>query len=477
MTAKHNRRSLHRKKKRKALIIRITAAVLIVSVLAVSGVSGYLYTHPIRLKDTVVRHELMEPFDPWDNVSHLFFADKNEVDIKSEADINQLGEYPVTYSCRGHKYTATLRVEDTTPPELTVKPYTTDLAEEITPDKFVKETKDFTEVSIRFKKQETWDREGTYSIEITAADTSGNETTETTTLTRKKDSTPPVIQGADNIEVTQGKTIDFESGITVTDDMDPAPTFTVNSDKVDFSTPGTYEVSYVTKDRSGNEETTVREVTVKPNRDYDRKVVYLTFDDGPSAHTDKILDILKKYNAKATFFVTGNNQKHNDVLKRIHDQGSVVALHTYTHNYAQVYASEEAYFEDLRKISDMVKEATGVESKLIRFPGGSSNTVSRQYSPGLMSRLTKEVEKRGYQYFDWNCDSTDASGNNVPVRTLVKNATSCSARHINILMHDTDAKGTTVQALPDIIKHYRSQGYAFEALTSDSYTAHHAVNN
>lgn len=419
----------------------------------------------------------MEPFDPWDNVKHLYFADKSDVDIKSGANIEQLGEYPVTYTCRGHEYKATVKVEDTTPPELTLKPCTTDLVEKITPDKFVKETKDLTEVSVRFKEQGAWDKEGTYDVEIAATDTSGNETVGTTTLTRKKDTTPPVVQGADNVEVIQGKTIDFEDGVTVTDDMDPKPHFSVNSDQVDFATPGTYEVTYTTKDRSGNEATTVRTVTVKKDRDYNRKVVYLTFDDGPSAHTDKILDILNKYNAKATFFVTGNNQKHNDVLKRIVDQGSVVALHTYTHNYAEVYASEEAYFKDLQKISDMVKEATGVESKLIRFPGGSSNTVSKQYSPGLMTKLTKKVQEKGYQYFDWNCDSTDASGNNIPVKTLIKNATSCSAQHINILMHDTDAKGTTVEALPDIIKHYRSQGYAFEALTVDSYPAHHSVNN
>ena len=138
-------------------------------------------------------------------------------------------------------------------------------------------------------------------MHIAATDTSGNETVETTTLTRKKDSTPPVVQGADSVEVLQGKTIDFSEGITVTDDMDPDPKFSVNSDHVDFSTPGTYEVSYTTKDRSGNEGTVIRKVTIKKDRDYDRKVVYLTFDDGPSAHTDKILKILDEYNAKATF--------------------------------------------------------------------------------------------------------------------------------------------------------------------------------
>ena len=477
MTKRNKRQSSRKRRHRHTRLLRITAILLIIPILAASGIFTYLYTHPVRLKDTVIRHELMTPFDPWENVKDLYFASKKDVNIQTKADVEKIGEYPVTYTCRGHEYKATVKVEDTTPPRLKVQSYTTDLAEEITPEKFVQEVSDFTETSVRFKDPQAWDKEGTYDIQIAATDTSGNETVETATLTRKKDSTPPVVQGADNVEVLQGRTIDFSEGVTVTDDMDPDPKFSVNSEQVDFATPGTYEVIYTTKDRSGNEGTTVRQITVKKDRDYDRKVVYLTFDDGPSAHTDKILEILNEYNAKATFFVTGNNQKHNDVLKRIVDQGSVVALHTYTHNYAEVYASEEAYFKDLQKISDMVKEATGVESKLIRFPGGSSNTVSKQYCPGLMTKLTKAVQEKGYQYFDWNCDSTDASGNNVPVKTLVENATSSSARHINILMHDTDAKGTTVEALPDIIKHYRSQGYAFEALTVDSYPAHHSVNN
>ena len=477
MTKRNKRQSSRKSRHRHTRLLRIAAILLIIPILAASGIFTYLYTHPVRLKDTVIRHELMTPFDPWENVKDLYFAGKKDVNIQTKADVEKIGEYPVTYTCRGHEYKATVKVEDTTPPRLKVQSYTTDLAEEITPEKFVQEVSDFTETSVRFKDPQAWDKEGTYDIQIAATDTSGNETVETATLTRKKDSTPPVVQGADNVEVLQGRTIDFSEGVTVTDDMDPDPKFSVNSEQVDFATPGTYEVIYTTKDRSGNEGTTVRQITVKKDRDYDRKVVYLTFDDGPSAHTDKILEILNEYNAKATFFVTGNNQKHNDVLKRIVDQGSVVALHTYTHNYAEVYASEEAYFKDLQKISDMVKEATGVESKLIRFPGGSSNTVSKQYCPGLMTKLTKAVQEKGYQYFDWNCDSTVASGNNVPVKTLVENATSSSARHINILMHDTDAKGTTVEALPDIIKHYRSQGYAFEALTVDSYPAHHSVNN
>ena len=456
---------------------KILAGFLAACLLAAAGFLLYLYIHPVSLRAAVINHELMEPFDPWDNVKFLFFADKNEVSIESDTNVNSLGEYSVTYSCRGEKCTAKVNVIDTTPPVLTVHPVTVDLVQEIRPEMFVKETSDLTEVTVQFKNEADWSAEGTYNVEISAVDTSGNETVQTATLIRKKDVTAPTVQGVKNIEVLQGGQADLSEGITVTDDFDPDPQFTVDDSKVDFTVPGTYDVIYTTTDRSGNTGTTSCTVTVKKNDAYDRKIVYLTFDDGPSENTEKILDILKKYNARGTFFVTGNNQKYNGSLKRIINEGSAVALHTYTHDYAKVYASEEAYFDDLQKISDMVKEVTGVESKVIRFPGGSSNTVSKKYCPGLMTTLTRAVQEKGYQYFDWNCDSTDASGNHVPVDTLVANATSSSAQHINILMHDTAAKDTTVEALPKIIEHYQKQGYSFEALTVDSYPVQHSVNN
>ena len=94
-----------------------------------------------------------------------------------------------------------------------------------------------------------------------------------------------------------------------------------------------------------------------------------------------------------------------------------------------------------------------------------------------MTSLVQKVHEKGYEYFDWNCDSTDASGNNVAVEKLVANATSCSKQHVNILMHDTDAKDTTVEALPQIIEHYRDNGYTFKEITVDSFAPHHKVNN
>lgn len=478
MSKKRRRpRSRKARKTRKHITLSIIFGTLLICLIAAGAFLFFRYTHPIELKSEVISHELMEPFDPWDNVKQLYFVDKKDVTIKSDTDINTLGEYTVTYSCRGKNYTAKINVVDTTPPELTVHPVTTDLVQELKPEMFVTETSDLTEVTVQFKNKEDWSKEGIYDIEISAVDTSGNETVQTAVLTRKKDTVAPTVQGVDNAEVMQGRSIDLDEGITVTDDLDPDPNFTVDDSNVDFTVPDTYEVVYTVTDRSGNTDKITRSITVKKDNSYDKKVVYLTFDDGPSENTEKILDILKKYNARGTFFVTGNNKKYNHSLKRIINEGSAVALHTYSHDYASVYASEEAYFKDLRKISDMVKDVTGVESKVIRFPGGSSNTVSKKYSPGLMSRLTKAVQEKGYQYFDWNCDSTDASGNHVPVDTLVSNATSSSAQHINILMHDTAAKDTTVKALPKIIEHYKKQGYSFEPLTVDSYPVHHSVNN
>lgn len=134
-----------------------------------------------------------------------------------------------------------------------------------------------------------------------AEDASGNKTVKDTTLTRIKDETGPVISGADDIEILQGKYVDFSSGITVSDDIDPNPSLDIDDKKADLNTPGTYYVVYTAKDRSGNVTELQRKVTVDENPEWKEKAVYLTFDDGPSENTGRILDILKQYNIKATF--------------------------------------------------------------------------------------------------------------------------------------------------------------------------------
>lgn len=194
------------------------------------------------------------------------------------------------------------------------------------------------------------------------------------------------------------------------------------------------------------------------NVDPNAKKVYLTFDDGPSQNTELILDILKEYNVKATFFVIGSNNEYSRSLyKRIVDEGHTIALHSYTHRYSKIYASLDAYKEDLQKISDLVYDATGVRSKFIRFPGGSSNKVSHV----SMRDIIKYVVGEGYTYFDWNVINGDATGKAYTVDELVENVfNDCGKYDTNIiLMHDAESKTSTVEALPKILDRLIEEGY------------------
>lgn len=200
------------------------------------------------------------------------------------------------------------------------------------------------------------------------------------------------------------------------------------------------------------------------------KICYLTFDDGPSDNTLEILKILKKYNAKATFFVI--NTKNIDYVKQIHNEGHTIGLHSYTHKYDVIYANTTAYYSDLNLISAKVQELTGVKSTIIRFPGGSSNRKSEI----RMSVLTKSVLANGYSYFDWNVDSGDAAANIVPYTTIRVNVLN-QAKNKNsicVLFHDSSAKTSTVQALPEIIEGLKAQGYTrFEGLKPETYGYYH----
>ena len=167
--------------------------------------------------------------------------------------------------------------------------------------------------------------------------------------------------------------------------------------------------------------------------------------------------------------------EYKDMIKAAYDKGHTIGMHTYSHDYAKVYASVDAYFQDLDQIGQMVQEEIGYVPCFIRFPGGSSNTVSRNYMEGIMSVLVPKVLELGYQYYDWNGSSGDGA-----VRTteqLVDQATSFQDNNIILLSHDSETKDTTVEALPKIIEYYQSQGYVFKALDLNSYVAHHGVNN
>ncbi len=466
-----------KRKRRRFHLGRLLAVLLVPLVLIAAIYFVYLKLNPLQLKARDIVVEYKEKFDPKDNIKRVFGGSKDDVKIEGTIDTNAKGEYPITYTYGNEKINAIVNVKDQKPPVLTLQEAKVDMKDKGDPKLIIKEVKDASEVTFDFKyDKKTFDERGKHKIEVTATDEDGNTTTETGTLIREEDSKAPTLVDPDQkITIKQGQELDL-SAIKVKDDFDPEPTVTMD-EEFDSEEAGKQTITIKVSDRSGNEKEYEQIVNVKEDPAYGKKVVYFTFDDGPSENTAKILDILDKYNAKATFFVTGNHPEYNKYMKRAAKEGHTIGLHTYTHNYSQLYSSEEAYFDDLQQISDMVEDVTGKKSKVIRFPGGSSNMISANYVDGLMTTLTQKVQEQGYQYFDWNVDSTDASGNGVPVSQLVENATASDDQYINILMHDTDAKDTTVEALPEIIKYYKDKGYVFLGLDTDSYAPHHNVVN
>ncbi len=206
--------------------------------------------------------------------------------------------------------------------------------------------------------------------------------------------------------------------------------------------------------------------------------VYLTFDDGPSSRTDTILNILELHHIKATFFVLGKPEDKYDLLyKRIVEEGHTLGMHSYSHNYSRIYASEDAFTADLDKLAAFLYDKTGVESRFYRFPGGSSNTVSRTN----MDRFFEILEERDITYFDWNVDSYDSRQGSVSADTIVNNVmrgvAKCEGTCI-ILMHDTDEKASTVQALPRVIEKLEAMGNVrFMPITEETPLIQHRMKN
>ena len=198
------------------------------------------------------------------------------------------------------------------------------------------------------------------------------------------------------------------------------------------------------------------------------KVVYLTFDDGPSATTESVLDTLKAEGVPATFFVMAadNNEEYLPLLERTVQEGHLIALHTCSHDYKSIYKSPDAYWDDLQKLREKLLPYVPAdhEIKWLRFPGGSTNTVSRRYGgKGLMPQLKTEVEQRGWQWVDWNVCAEDAVGGHPSADTIYRNVVRETGEqtHCVVLMHDSATTRTTAEALPDIIRWYTDNGYTF----------------
>jgi Predicted xylanase/chitin deacetylase len=205
------------------------------------------------------------------------------------------------------------------------------------------------------------------------------------------------------------------------------------------------------------------------------KTVYLTFDDGPSARTSEILDILKKEDIKATFFVIGKEgEKEKDILKRMAAEGHAIGIHTYSHVYTSIYTSVEAFLDDFNQTYQLISETTGTKPEIFRFPGGSINS----YNARDYEEIIAEMTRRGFTYYDWNASNGDASSKASESSVYYDTVQSSKGKdRIILLMHDSIGKYYTVGALPGIIEYYKSRGYKFERITNDVAPITFSYNN
>lgn len=405
------------------------------------------------------------------------------VTVSGEVDTQTVGVYMLCYKAQYRDYVGTayrrVTVVDTQAPTITL---TAD------PDRYTLPNETYVEegyaavddydgdLTNRVQRVET--RE---NITYTVKDSSGNITSVIRPIVYNDPIAPELTLKGDNFMVITAGDDYKEPGYSATDNCDGDITGKVSvSGSVNTFRPGIYKLTYTVSDSYQNtinvtrsvfvKERTVNKVNNPVNAD---KVIYLTFDDGPGAHTERLLDILKKYNAKVTFFVV--NTRYISTIKRAAQEGHAIGIHSATHNYKAIYASEEAYFNDLEKMRGIIKDYTGIDTNLLRFPGGSSNTVS-SFNRGIMTRLTRLVEEMGYSYFDWNVTSGDA-GETRSASGVYRNVISRigNRKAAVVLMHDI--KSFTVDAIEQIIVWGLENGYTFLPLNEGSPTCHHGINN
>lgn len=207
------------------------------------------------------------------------------------------------------------------------------------------------------------------------------------------------------------------------------------------------------------------------NSNLNQKKVYLTFDDGPSDHTAQILDILKKHKVKATFFVVGKETEHaKKMYQRIVLEGHTLAMHSYSHNYDQIYANVGAFSKDLMKLQKYLYELTDVKPYIYRFPGGSSNHCAKNIKPYI-----QYVNKKGLLYFDWNALNEDALNFEQSPQQLNKKILKDVRRQKTsiVLMHDLHETTNTVKALDQLIKTLKKEGYQILPITKNTKPLHH----
>ena len=319
---------------------------------------------------------------------------------------------------------------------------------------------------------------GTYTLTYRVTDSSGN-VGEIKRTVRIADLTAPVIslKGEQSTYVKVG-TAYADPGFTASDNIDGDMTAKVSvSGGVDTSKMGINTITYQVTDSFGNKTTTTRTVYVYQKQmvatpiNPGNKVVYLTFDDGPSKYTSRLLDILDKYGVKATFFVTNQFPKYQYMIGETHRRGHTIALHTLTHRYEVLYKNEAAYYSDLEAIKNIVVNQTGVTPTIVRFPGGTSNTVSKKYCKGIMSSLVNSISYHGFLYCDWNVSSGDAGGAKTVSAISDNVINGIKKKNVSVVLQH-DITSASVEAVEKILFWGIQNGYTFLPMSETTPMVH-----
>lgn len=406
---------------------------------------------------------------------------------KNSVNTELLGTYTVIYKAEyknvKNEASRTVKVVDTTPPQLTL----VENPDSYTPYNHEYEEEGYQAIDLHDGdlsdqvKREVKEDEVIYTVR----DSSGNKAKKKRKI-RYDDRKGPEISFPDGTDVILYKGTTFTDSYTATDDCDGDVTSQVIVEgDVDVNTCGTYIRTYTVSDSHGNTTAVNRNVTIRmkpvnnPSSSDGPKTIFLTFDDGPGESTGRLLDILDQYNVKATFFTT-SMYGYTDYITQEAQRGHTVCVHTYSHNYASIYQNTDAYWQDYNAQKSVIEQLTGTSNNLFRFPGGSSNTVSANYSSGIMSRLVEQSYEKGLVYFDWNVSSGDAGSitdTNVIIDNIKSGITRNTAAGVPSIVLQHDYKSFTVDAVEPVIVWALENGYTFKTLSDTSYYVHHGINN
>lgn len=485
-----NRRRARLRRMRRMKLICAAAAALIITV-AVILIIALSSAKPVLTLNYA--EEQIEVFSNYTkaNVSAsakvLWFNVDVDVSTVGEVNTNKVGEYELKHTAVFSKNSVTktqkIKVVDTTPPEIKVE-------EENAVVNFESYPINIEDIKVNFTATDNYDGDLTAKVQksivndnqyfLSVKDSSGNEATKEINLIFDDGERPTLLlSGPTTVYFAEGSKY-AEPGYSALDKLDGDITDKVEiSGDVDFNKSGTYFIQYKVSDSNGYVTKISRKVVVyggKTSDNYDDvepngKVVYLTFDDGPGVYTDRLLGYLDQYNVKATFFVTNQFSKYQNLIGKAYKKGHKIAVHTYSHQMYtannNIYSSVDAYMQDFNKMQDVIEAQTGTTTNIFRFPGGTNNTISKSLCPGIMTTLAKQMTDAGYFYFDWNVDSYDSRSSSNTQKIIDETISQIkNKKNAVVLMHDIHKK--TVDAVPAIIEYCLENGYTFKVLDENA---------